>query len=35
MMAELLELTEQEVTCWRMFGIRADWHMDCLLIEAP
>jgi hypothetical protein len=33
--AELFDLTWQEINCWRMFGIRADWFMDELVIIAP
>ena len=35
MALELYDLTLQEIECWRMFGIRADWVMDELVIQAP
>jgi hypothetical protein len=34
-MLEWWDLTEQEMNCWRMFGIRAEWVMDELIIYAP
>lgn len=30
-----LELIQREAECWRMFGIRAEWFMDELVITAP
>lgn len=30
-----LDLTWQEINCWRMYGIRVEWFMDELIIEAP
>lgn len=32
---ELYLLTLQEIECWRMFGIRAEWYMDELVLQAP
>lgn len=34
-MLEHIELTTWEIVCWNMFGIRTEWVMDELLIEAP